>query len=229
MEINWLFAVVVALFAILIINGYSKGFLRIVVSFMGTIVVMIAVIVISPRVSGYILNNTDIYEHTRQKVVDVFLDKMYSDSGNTVDTSDALNDLNIPDILKNDFIEKNASEMYQALLKTLFDEYISGYIARLIIKAGSFVGVYLLLTIALWILAKSTDIIGRIPVIKGFNKFLGLLVGGVEALIIVWISFFVIIMFLGNELGGKLLSSVQSSVFLTFLFNNNVLFRFISN
>ncbi len=229
MEINWLFAVVVALFAILIINGYSKGFLRIVVSFMGTIVVMIAVIVISPRVSGYILNNTDIYEHTRQKVVDVFLDKMYSDSGDTVDTSDALNDLNIPDILKNDFIEKNASEMYQALLKTLFDEYISGYIARLIIKAGSFVGVYLLLTIALWILAKSTDIIGRIPVIKGFNKFLGLLVGGVEALIIVWISFFVIIMFLGNELGGKLLSSVQSSVFLTFLFNNNVLFRFISN
>lgn len=229
MEINWLFAVVVALFAILIINGYSKGFLRIVVSFMGTIVVMIAVIVISPRVSGYILNNTDIYEHTRQKVVDVFLDKMYSDSGDTVDTTDALNDLNIPDILKNDFIEKNASEMYQALLKTLFDEYISGYIARLIIKAGSFVGVYLLLTIALWILAKSTDIIGRIPVIKGFNKFLGLLVGGVEALIIVWISFFVIIMFLGNELGGKLLSSVQSSVFLTFLFNNNVLFRFISN
>ena len=60
------------------------------------------------------------------------------------------------------------------------------------------------------------------------NKLLGALTGAAEALIIVWIFFFVVIMFLGNKLGSRLLEDVQASEFLKFLFNNNFLFRFIS-
>ncbi|MCR5357378.1 MAG: CvpA family protein [Lachnospiraceae bacterium] len=240
MDMNWLALAVAVLFAGFIIYGWVKGFFRLVISFAGTIIILIAVVIVSPQVSRYIINHTGIYENTEKKVVSVFLEKLYSVEGseeegdNTEDgdgsvvPGDTINDLDIPEIFKNDLIEKNASEMYQALLATVFKEFIAGYIARLIINAGSFVGVYVAFWLALKILLKSSDLLAKLPVIRKLNKFLGALVGGAEALIIVWIVFFIIIMFLGNELGGKLLKAVQDSVFLSYLFNNNLLFRFIS-
>lgn len=224
MEINWLQAAVIALFAVFIFTGWRKGFLKIIISFAGTIVIIIAVAIVSPKVSSYVVENTSIYEQTREKVTSVFLEKL--DTAEEAETF--TDDLNIPDILKNDFIEKTASEMYQSLLTVVIRDYVSGYIARLIINAGSFVCVYVALSIILYIVMKSSNIINHIPVIKGFNRLLGALTGAMEALTIVWVFFFVVIMFLGNSLGGRLLEDVQDSVFLSWLFNNNFLFRFIS-
>lgn len=237
MSINLLAVVIAALFLAFIFNGWHKGFLKIVISFAGTIVILIAVTFLSPKVSRYVTENTGIFETTRHKVINVFLDKLSNAdekkqsveddiSENEKDTF--IDDLNLPDIMKNDLIEKNASEMYQALLATVFRDYISVYITKLIINAGSFVGVYIILSVILWLIVKSSDIISKIPVIKGFNKLLGGITGAAEALIIVWVFFFVIIMFLGDEIGGKLLKDVQASAFLTYLFNKNILFRFIS-
>lgn len=237
MKINWLAAAIAALFVLFMINGWRKGFLKLVISFAGTIVILIAVAILSPKVSRYVTENTGLYEETRQKVIGVFLDRLESadkedgvleESVSDNDGNRGIEDLNIPEIMKNDLIEKNASKMYQALLTRVFKDYISGYITKLIINAGSFVGVYIALSVMMWFVVRTSDIVAKIPVIKGFNKFLGLLTGTAEALIIVWVFFFIIIMFLGNDIGGRLLALVQRSVFLTFLFNNNYLFRFIS-
>ena len=223
MNVNWLALAVAALFAGFIIYGWCKGFFRLVISLAGTIVIIIAVVIVSPQVSRFIINNTGIYENTEKKVISVFLEKLYSE-----ENDDTLSHLDIPDIFKNDLIEKNASSMYQALLATVFKEYVAGYIARIIINAGSFVGVYVIFWLSLKLMLKSSDLIAKLPVIRKLNKLLGALIGGAEALIIVWIVFFIIIMFMGNEFGGKLLRAVQDSMFLSYLFNNNFLFRFIS-
>ena len=223
MNVNWLALAVAALFAGFIIYGWCKGFFRLVISLAGTIVIIIAVVIVSPQVSRFIINNTGIYENTEKRVISVFLEKLYSE-----ENDDTLSHLDIPDIFKNDLIEKNASSMYQALLVTVFKEYVAGYIARIIINAGSFVGVYVIFWLSLKLMLKSSDLIAKLPVIRKLNKLLGALIGGAEALIIVWIVFFIIIMFMGNEFGGKLLRAVQDSMFLSYLFNNNFLFRFIS-
>lgn len=238
MEINRLFAAVAALFVIFIFIGWHKGFLRIVISFAGTIVIIIATAIMSPKLSRYVVENTGIYERTQEKVTEVFLEKLVlSDEEKTEDRagsedegsgSSYLKDLDLPDILKNDLIEKTASEMYQALVAVVIKDYVSVYLARIIVNAGSFVAMYAALSFALWVVVKSSDIISKIPVIKGFNKMLGALTGVAQALIIVWVFFFVVIMFMGNETGSRLLRDVQASSFLRYLFNNNFLFRFIS-
>ncbi len=236
MEINKLFAAVAALFVIFIFVGWHKGFLRIIISFAGTIVIIIAVAIMSPKLSRYVVENTGIYERTQEKVTEVFIEKLTpSDEEDETTVSEDegtgssyLKGLDLPDILKNDLIEKTASEMYQALVAVVIKDYISVYLAKLIINAGSFVAMYAALSLAMWVVVKSSDIIAKIPVIKGFNKILGALTGAAQALIIVWIFFFVVIMFMGNEAGSRLLKDVQASVFLRYLFNNNYLFRFIS-
>ena len=200
MEINRLFAAVAALFVIFIFIGWRKGFLRIVISFAGTIVIIIAVAIMSPKLSRYVVENTGIYERTQEKVTEVFIEKLTStdeEDDKTVSEDEGtgssyLKELDLPDILKNDLIEKTASKMYQALVAVVIKDYISVYLAKLIINAGSFVAMYAALSLALWVVVKSSDIIAKIPVIKGFNKILGALTGAAQALIIVWIFFFVV-------------------------------------
>ena len=184
-ELNWLAIAVLMLFAAFIVYGWHKGFFRILISFVGTIIIIIATVIISPQVSRFIINNTDIYLKTEQKVISAIFDGLYF-------------------------------------------PVVTGGISRLMINAGSFVGVYIAFWLILKLLMKSSDLLAKLPVIKTLNKTLGAVIGGAEALIIVWIVFFIIIMFLGNELGGRLLEGVQDSVFLRYLFNNNYLFRFIS-
>ena len=233
-----MFAAIAALFVIFIFIGWHKGFLRIVISFAGTIVIIIATAIMSPKLSRYVVENTGIYERTQEKVTEVFLEKLVPPDGEKTEDragsedegsgSSYLKDLDLPDILKNDLIEKTASKMYQALVAVVIKDYVSVYLARIIVNAGSFVAMYAALSLALWVVVKSSDIISKIPVIKGFNKMLGALTGVAQALIIVWVFFFVVIMFMGNETGSRLLRDVQASSFLRYLFNNNFLFRFIS-
>ena len=225
MDINWLLVVVLSLFFVSILNGYRKGFLRIVISFISTLLVILAVIVIAPKLGEYIINNTDYYEITRQKVIRTFEDRL---NNNIEDENDKLESLNIPSILKDDFISKNASELYQEIVGILFKDYISGYLAQIIIKAGAFVGLFVSLSIIRMLLIKTTSLVSKIPIIGGINSILGAIVGFMWALIIVWIVFFVIIMFMNESIGTHLLEDIQNSNILTYLFDSNFLFRFIS-
>ena len=225
MDINWLLMAVLSLFFISVLNGYRKGFLRIIISFISTLLVILAVTVIAPKLGEYIINNTYYYEITRQKVIETFEEHLNS---NLEDENDKLDSLNIPSILKDDFISKNASELYHEMVGILFKDYISGYLAQIIIKAGAFVGLFVSLSIIRILLIKTTSLISKIPVIGGINSILGALVGFMWGLIVVWIVFIVIIMFMSESIGTSLLEDVQRSSILTYLFNSNYLFRFIS-
>ena len=107
MEINRLFAAIAALFVIFIFIGWHKGFLRIVISFAGTIVIIIAVAIMSPKLSRYVVENTGIYERTQEKVTEVFIEKLTSadeEDDMTVSEDEGtgssyLKELDLPDIL----------------------------------------------------------------------------------------------------------------------------------
>lgn len=229
MSLNFLLIAVLATFFFCMVQGYNKGFLKIVVSLIGTLLIIAAVVFVSPYVSDFLINKSGAYDSVKSKMVDVF-----SEDNSKLDNTDPVNQqltiesYSLPDILKNALIKNNTAEVYKQLMVDIFEDYISGYLARLILKAFSFVGIYLILRIILWLALKSVDIISKIPVIKGFNKFLGLIVGLANALLIVWIFFFVIIMFLGNEAGEALMEEVHKSQILTFLFNENLLMKFIT-
>lgn len=220
---------VLAIFAFFMIQGYRKGFLRIVVSLIGTILIICAVIFISPYVSDFLINKTEAYDSVKSKMVEVFKEDN-SKLDNTIPENQTLTieSYSLPDIIKGALIKNNTDDVYKQMMVEMFEDYVSGYLARLIIKAGVFAGVYLLLRIVLWLALKSVDLISKIPIIKGFNKFLGLVCGFANALIIVWIFYLAMVVFMGDETGGKLMEEVYKSELLTFLFNENYLMTFIT-
>lgn len=229
MNVNFLLIAVVALFTYLIIRGYRRGFLRIAVSLFGMILIIAAVKRISPYVSDYMINNTTAYQTIQDKITSKFAEanEKYD---NTIPENQTLtiNSYDVPDILKENLLINNTKEMYTKLLVDLFEEYVSAYLAKTAINAASFIIIFIALLIAFKILLTVVDLISRIPIIKGFNKFAGGCVGLIESLIIVWVFFFAIVIFIGDETSASLFAMIQQSKLLTFLFNNNALMSLIS-
>lgn len=229
MDINYLFVAVMILFFFCIVNGYRKGFLRIVISLLGIILAIAAVTVVSPHISDYLINHTKTYDAVKEKVISVFQEDN-SRLDNTIPENQMLTieSYDLPDVIKNSLIKNNTSEMYQSLMVTIFEDYIAGYLAKIIINAISFIGLFLMLIVFLWFVLFSADIIARIPIIKGANKILGAVAGFLKALIITWVVFFIVLIFFGNDIGNTMMAEVKDSAFLSLLFNTNILFQFIS-
>ena len=229
MEVNFLFIATVALIVYMTVRGYRRGFLRIVVSFIGTIVIIIAAREAAPYVTDYLYNNTDAYEK-----IELGIEEMFKDANEKYDNSIPENQIktidsyNVPDSLKNNLIINNTAEMYKTLVVDVFEDYVSRYLANTAIKAAGFVLAFIVLIIAFRLLLTVVNIISRIPIIRGINQFIGGCLGFVESLIIVWVFFFVAVMFIGNESGSYIFRMIADSEFLTLLFNTNILLDIIS-
>lgn len=228
MEVNKLLIGVLAFFVISMIHGYRKGFLRILISLAGLILTIFVVTVISPYVSDY-LNKSFVADKVKHKVIEaVERDNPKFGSISKDEEEKTIRELKLPEIITNSLINHNTTEMYQALMVTIFEDYVAKYLSRLIINAGTFVSLTIILLAIYWICIFSANIISRIPIIHGINKLLGLCAGFFNALILVWVGFFVLLLFAGESLGLSIMSQINASSFLSLLFNTNFLYRFIS-
>lgn len=68
-----------------------------------------------------------------------------------------------------------------------------------------------------------------LPVLNGLNKLGGILFGCVNGLMTIWFFFIIITVFAGTSWGVKVFEQINSSVLLSFLYNNNYLMAIIFN
>ena len=229
MEVNYLFVAVLIAFLYFTIRGYKKGFLCIVVTFAGTIAIIILAKKAAPYISEYLINNTDTYQTIQEKITDKFADaNLKYDNTIPENQTITINSYEVPDLIKDNLIINNTQEMYKALLVNIFEEYVSAYLASTAIKAMGFVFAFVVMVIAFKILLAVVDIISKIPILRGINEFIGGCLGFIEALIVIWVFFFVVVMFIGNDSSSIIFGMIRDSKLLTFLFNNNVLLGFIA-
>ncbi len=265
----------VLIFLILgMINGYKKGFLRIVITLAGLLVVLFVIAKAAPIVTNYVIDNTQIDDKVREKVVeryaeyreekdnltgnvdalrdeesedDIVSEDAPSDnqisgssqttvagsvqttvSGSSQTIEDKIRSMGLPEIITGALISNNTEEVYDTLAVNLFEEYIAEYISRLIIKAGVFVSLFVVLGIIWWILLATTKLLEKIKPLRFVNKLLGTVTGLVCSLLIVWALSFLVLMFWGGTVSNWMIQNVNSSVILSYIFNNNPLFVLIS-
>lgn len=225
---NELTIAVLVILGVCTISGYCRGFIRILVSLMSMVLTIALVTIVTPYISDFLMRETRLYETIQDKVVDAFADTN-AQRDNTITANQVLTieSYEIPDILKEGLIENNNTEIYQRLMVDIFEDYIGGYIAKLIINALAFAATFLMITIFLRFTILSLHIISKIPIIKGLNKIAGAFAGLAEGVVLVWIGFLFAMLFCGNEIGDKLMMYVSQSPFLTLIFNTNYLLKLV--
>lgn len=223
-----LVAAVAAVLIFFTLSGFRRGFVKIIISLLSMVLTLWLVSVVTPYISTYLIENTGVYEMVKEKANSAFSEKNGL-RDNTIEENqiETIQSYSVPETMKDVLIHNNTVDVYQKLMVTAFEDYISSFLARAVINIMAFICTFVMIMVFLKMTFLSMEIISRIPIIKGINRLAGLLAGFAEGMIIVWIVFLAATIFLGGEIGNRFFSAVDNSLFLTLIYNNNILLHLI--
>lgn len=225
MKLTW-FGIVILLILILFIwMGYRRGFIREIVSFFFVFLSLSLAWVINPYINDFLISETPVYSTIQETCTD-FVQKQSSDLENeTESSSQFIDELNLPEILRKNIEKNNNTENYAELSVNTLTEYVSGYLARTIVNGLSYVLAYILATIGIRIVVYILNLIAGLPILKTANKLTGGLVGFVKGLVFIWILFLILTVLCSTEIGKTSLELIEKDSLLSVIYQYDPLIQ----
>lgn len=226
---HWLEIAVAVYILSMVLYGHHKGFIRLAVSATALLITLVSVNYAMPYVTDWLKNETPVYEKLKEKVSDsIGIDEILNNIGmdgyiEKADEWQIIKELPVPEQMKQLLAENNNMEVYKIMGVDFFRDYVAGYLADMILKAAVFLVLFLIIYIVLQVLVVGLDLIARLPILSGINKMSGALLGGVQAMIFIWIGCLVLTMFSGTELGAAMLTQINASAWLSWIYDHNML------
>lgn len=221
---NWLFWILLVIFALFVIQGARKGMVRTAVSMVSFILVIVAVSWINPYMGDFIREHTSweesIQQRTSEMLAGVIEDQLEPDAGQQ---EEIIRQLPLPDGMKELLLENNNEEGYRSMAAEGFADYLSGYLAYAVINGIAFVLSFVVTIILIRLILYAVDILTDLPVLGGINRAGGIVLGVVQGLLWLWIIFLVIALFADTPAGRVLMEQIRSNPVLSWLYNNNFL------
>lgn len=221
---NWLFWILLVIFALFVIQGARKGMVRTAVSMVSFILVIVAVSWINPYMGDFIREHTNweesIQQRTSEMLAGVIEDQLEPDAGQQ---EEIIRQLPLPDGMKELLLENNNEEGYRSMAAEGFADYLSGYLAYAVINGIAFVLSFVVTIILIRLILYAVDILTDLPVLGGINRAGGIVLGAVQGLLWLWIIFLVIALFADTPAGRVLMEQIRSNPVLSWMYNNNFL------
>ncbi len=206
--------------------GYRRGFVKEVVSTFLVLLSIALVWVFNPYVNKFIRENTSVFETIQAGCEELVNSQAENLQGiNSQDQMSVLDGLPFPEFLVNGLKKNNTAEVYQYLSVNSFVEYVSGYLATIIVNGLSFALTFLLTTLLIRMVTWAMDIISRLPVLNGVNRAAGALLGLLKGIVFVWVALLLVTMFCSTQAGGRLLAMIREDRFLSLLYESDILVR----
>ena len=217
---HWLPIAVGVFLVSMMLYGHYRGFLRQCVS-IGALVIRFA----TPYVTSFLKENTQVRQAVAEMMVKASgLEEYQAEQQDTPAFQRiAIENLKLPQSMKDALIENNNSEVYNLLGVDHFIEYVSAYLAGILINASVSVLMFLLTFLLIQLLVRWLDLLARLPIISGLNKIAGALLGLAHGLLLLWVACLLLDLFSATPLGSVLMEQVEESSWLTFLYQYNLL------
>lgn len=220
---TWLGIAVLALIAAACIMGFRKGFVKEIVSVFFMLISFLLVWAVNPYVNTFVKEYTPVYDTIQDKCQTLVSEQIGNKK--TLDKEDqnqVMENMELPDLLKNALVENNTAETYRYLAVSTFTEYISDSLAVMAVNGISFLISFVLSAAVIKLLGFILNVLTKLPVINGINKIAGAAVGGIKCIIFIWIAFLVLTLLCNTTLGQQGMALIQQDAFLNFLYSQNV-------
>ncbi len=223
-DINWLLVAVLAVLIFFTYSGYRRGFVKLLISLLSMVLTFYLIWVVTPYISDYLINETRLYETVKEKL-DTTFEEENAKRDNTIyeNQVETINSYEVPGTVKNVLESNNTKDVYNSLAVGIFEDYVSCFLAKIIIKIISFVAAYILVMLLLKMTFLSMEIIAKIPVIRGINRIAGMFFGFGEGMFIVWMGYLVGAIFFTEKFN----SMVESSRILSYLYEKNIILQLL--
>lgn len=221
---NWFLIFVLVVIAVFTIAGIVKGMVKIVLSLLSIVVTLVLVFMMTPILTSLVKNNTTLYNTLYESVES----KIHIESVINIDKqAEAIEQLNIPDVIKDKILENNTLESYAQMGVNSFNAYIVTSLTDIIFSGLIFAVSFLISFIVVKIVFKLLELISKLPGINQVNKLAGGVIGFAEGVLVVWIIMAVITVFGNTEFGIMIFEQINSNELLTFIYNSNLVTKYI--
>lgn len=226
-EENWLSILAACYLIGMMLYGHYRGFLRLAVSMAALLIALVGVRVMMPQVTAFLKENTGIHQWMEETMLQaVGLDEWSGQESASVlpaEQRTLIEEISLPQSIKDALIENNNEEIYQLLGVERFIDYIGSFLADRIINTLAFIILFLVVYIAVRVLAHLLDIVAHLPVLSGMNQIAGAVLGLAMALFYFWIFCLVLNLFVSTDWGQYLINTIEATPWLAFLYRNNLL------
>ncbi len=214
--------------------GYRVGFLRVVYSLFAWLLVFIFVTWSTPYLAEFLEKNTTLHAAIQEKCLDYMENMAEEKLQEQADTYGAEkqaelegNGIWLPESLIGELAGSVAATADEILESTGIYEEIASEIAHFIIKGIAFFAALIIAGVLTHWITHILDLVSHIPVLHGTNKILGAGAGAIKGLVIIWLILYIIALCGTSETGRQLLSYIEGSHILSYLYENNILMQII--
>lgn len=227
----WLSAFIGIFLLLMVLYGHRKGFLRIALSFSALTLSLLTVQFAAPVVTTYLQKNTQISQVIGKTLLKT-VESEFAKNGemqalmeiqNPALQKEIVEHLNIPEQIKQVILENNNRESYRHFHVEKFVDYVSAYLSSILLKLIVSVVLFLIVNIGLRVLILWLNLFARLPILHGINQLAGAVLGGVQGLLFVWLFFLAVQLCTNLSWSAMVLSQIQKSAWLNFLYENNLL------
>ncbi len=183
---------------------------------------------LSPKLTEAIRNRPEIFDWIKAAISKTLgLENLLSAATKSAETN-VITSLNIPDFLKDALLKNNNAEIYKLLNADTLADYVSGFLANMLIGALSLVVLLLLVFIAMKIIGVILDIASKLPVINSLNKIGGALLGAGIGVFIVCALLAVASVLLTSGKYSDIITLIESSAVAKYFYEHNFIINALS-
>ena len=204
--------VILAIIVLCIIIGYVRGLTGSLIKIVSFVLSLIIAFVLFVPVSNVIINNTEIDENLEASIRNMIIQEEQNENEN------------MPEAIT-DYIGQKIDQAADDAKEAIVDSTARD-VALTIVKAGTWIALFIIARILLIFLRFITSLIAKLPVIKQFDKLGGIIYGLLEGLIIVYVLL-ALISFISPMLNGTLANAIDESFVGSMMYNNNLLLKII--
>ena len=204
--------VILGIMALCIIIGYVRGLTGSLIKILSFVLSIIIAFVLFIPVSNLIIDKTGIDENLEQTIRDAIVQE------------DVTEETKMPETITN-YIGEKIEQASDSAKEAIVDSTARD-VAVTIVKAGTWIGLFIVARILLILLRFITSLIAKLPVIKQFDKLGGVIYGILEGIIIIYLIL-AIISFIAPMIGENIITAIDESMVGSMLYNNNLLLKII--
>jgi len=204
--------------------GYRRGLLNMVYSLGSFVLAIFLAIYLFPIVAEWLMT-TPVYTALKDYIIRTMglEDMIYGTA------TEFIAGLPLPDMISRYLLRNSTPEMFERLNVSSIEQFVAAYFARMAINIIALVLVFILVRLLLGFISKLFDLVGRLPVIKHFNRGGGLLFGLVQGLLIVWIGLAIMILFFLDPTGPELRQMLDDSLIVGWIYEHNPIMAILAN
>lgn len=207
--------VALALIVIAMFEGRRKGLVKMLWRVGAWLITLILVLALIEPVTDWVMT-TD----TAKNVVEQFtvtFESNLSQNELAQITPEKISELtNIPQILISENVTSGINDGITSVAMSLAES-----VANIMIKLATGLGLFMILRILMALLYRVLNLATKLPVIKGINSFLGMLMGLINIMFIIYIVLGATALF--ADASSQLNSVIDATYIVKYFYNNNIL------